>query len=95
MMPKASVAIFRKSVEYPKDLSPEVPAAVFDAAKRVIASKGLETLRLREGFYLIQYSETGPFKESLSDEWLPVYIARISEWSSGGIKTEEMEAYGK
>lgn len=94
-MPKASVAIFRKSVEYPNENGSEVPEAVFEATKRVMESKGSEVLRLREGFYIVQYSETGPFRESLGDGWLPVYIARISQWSSGGIKTEEMSNYGK
>ena len=92
-MNKASIAIFRKSIEYDDKSTPLVPDEIFEAATRVIQTKGMETVRTSDGFFLVKHSETGPFKEQISDDWLPVYIARISAWSSGGIRSKEMEDY--
>ena len=92
-MTSASVAIFKKSVEYNAESTPCIPDDVFEAAQRVCSTKTTELIRSRDGFYVLQYSENGPFKEDLGGEWLPVYIARIEKWSSGGIKKSEMKAF--
>ncbi len=86
---KASIAIF-KNIATAKfeDTCPQVPNAVFDAANRVIENKGCEFIKTKSGAYIVKYSETGPF--STQEGWLPVYVARIEQWSSGGIKEDEM-----
>ena len=96
MSHKASIAIFRKSIKTDSTVStPEVPDAVFEAAKRVTDSKGIELIKSTDGIYLIQYSNSGPFKEKLGDEWLPVFIMKLIEWSSGGIKKDEYLSWEK
>ncbi len=94
-MSRASIAIFAKKGEYSDNRTrPETPLEVFDAVQRVIDSKGCELVRSKTGLYVIQYSETGPGKEAMGwSDWLPVYVAKINEWSSGGIKKDEMEAH--
>lgn len=92
-MSKASIAIFDKSCDYPTSNRPDVPDNLFEAVQRVIDTKGVEVLRDSNGFYLIQYSETGPFTKKLNDEWLPVYIACMRVWSSGGITKEEFKSH--
>jgi hypothetical protein len=93
-MHKASISIFKKAFDYDdSEASPLVSSDVLEAVQRVIKTKGIEIIRRIDGFFVIQYSENGPFREPISDEWLPVYIARIKEWTSGGVKKSEMEAY--
>lgn len=95
-MARASISIFPKKIEYIDDRAkPEVPDEVFEAALSLIEKKsGCELIRCQTGVYIVQYSETGPStrKEGWED-WLPVYIAQIKEFSSGGIRTSEMEDY--
>lgn len=92
----ASIAIFQKSLEDTEIVScPLTPNEVFEAVKRVIQNKKSELIKTRTGFYVISYSETGPFKSKINDEWLPVYIFRAYKWTSGGIKKEEFENYLK
>jgi hypothetical protein len=94
MSHKASISIFRKSIKTDsKVATPIVPDEVFKAAQRVIESKGVELVKSTDGVYLLQYSETGPFKEKISDDWLPVFVMKLQEWSSGGIKKEELDGY--
>ena len=94
MSHKASVAIFKKSINYPGDISrPSVPDKVFQAVKRVVKSKGHEIVDVDGGFYIVKYSKSGPFKKKLGKEWLPVYVSRVDSWSSGGIKKSEMEEF--
>lgn len=89
-MRKASISIFKKKVDYPSSSVSQVPDELFDAVKRVIENKGSEILRLQEGFFVVEYSKNGPFKDNFNNEWLPVYVARIEQWSSGGIKKSEI-----
>jgi hypothetical protein len=93
-MNRASVAIFRTSDGSQKreTTTPEVPDEIFLAAKRVIESKGSEIIKSHDGFYIVKYSERGPFIENVPG-WLPVYIAKVHEWSSGGIRQTEWQHY--
>jgi len=95
MPTRASIAIFKNSVDYDEDIAqPFVPASIFEAAKRVTESKGCELVKSRDGMYIVKYSETGPFPQKMRNEtWLPVYIARVQQWSSGGIKKEEFQNF--
>ena len=95
MPTRASIAIFKNSVDYDEDLAqPFVPESVFEATKRVIESKGCEMVKARDGLYVVKYSETGPFPQKMrNDTWLPVYIARVQQWASGGIKKSEYESF--
>ncbi len=86
---QASIGIFQQSVQSKNIPSPETPIEVFEAAKRVAESKSEEIIRHRTGIYLVEYSETGPFKHAMSG-WLPVRITKATRWSSGGIKESEM-----
>ncbi len=91
---RASVAIFRKSFdEIEQSSNPTVPNELFDAAKRVIETHGCELIKTRKGMYIVSYSESGPFQKKISNEWLPVYIAHVYSWSSGGIKKTEMKEF--
>lgn len=94
-MTRASISIFSKKVEYSDDRTkPETPSKVFEAAQRVIESKGCELLRDKTGLYVIEYAENGPGKQKEGwSGWLPVYIAKIESWSSGGITEDEMHNY--
>lgn len=93
-MNKASIAIFHNQQEYEKDNHPIVPDLIFETAKRVIKNKSCEFVKCSDGIYIVKYSETGPWNTPiLKDEWMPVYIARVEKWSSGGIKTEEMQEW--
>ena len=88
---KDSIAIFHKSIEYSENVSqPHTPPEVFEATRRVIESKGIELIRARDGIYIVQYSETGPFREKINDEWLPVFVMRLQKYSSGGVKRKEL-----
>jgi len=90
---KASIAIFQNSVEYEDVTQPHVPKEIFETAKRVIENKSCELVKLRDGLYIVKYSETGPFPQKIGDEWLPIYVARMHKWSSGGIKKSEFEEF--
>lgn len=92
---QASIAMFQKSMDYPTDVSrPQVPPEVFEAVARISRDKrGCELIRVRDGVYVIQHSETGPFREQFSDDWMPVYVMKIREWSSGGMTKSEFAHY--
>lgn len=95
-MTRASIAIFPKKVEYSDDRScPEVPSDVFEAAQRIIKNEsGCELVRSKSGLYVITHSKTGPGSDSTGwDGWLPVYVAKIAQWSSGGIRQKEMDKF--
>lgn len=97
-MPKASIAIFQNKSEHTKHEScPDIPNEVFEAAKRVMSgpegSPQCELVKARNGIYLVHHSDHGPFTDHQSDEWLPVRIMRLEQWSSGGIKSIEMGNY--
>ena len=93
---KASIAIFHKSINYTDDTTqPHTPDTVFEAAQRVIESKGSEMIKSRDGMYFVQYSETGPFNAKIDDKWLPVFIMRLREWQSGGITENEMKKFNE
>ena len=67
---KASVAIFKKSVDYNDESVTAVPDEVFEAAKRVAESKITEVLRLRDGFYVLQYSLTKDFCLGINNSYV-------------------------
>jgi hypothetical protein len=93
-MVRASVAIFQKQIEYPEESRPYVPDEVFEAASRVAINKSCELVKSSNGLYVVKYSETGPWQErTMSSDYLPVWIARISSWCSGGITNSEMTEY--
>lgn len=96
-MSKASIAIFQKKIELSNkahETTPTTPPEVFEAALRVVESKGCELIKTQGGMYIVKYSETGPGSEPEGwTEWLPVYVAKMISWNSGGIKNEEMEEY--
>ena len=92
---RASVAIFQREVTYPEGSRPFVSSELFEAALRITADKkGCEIVKTRNGLYIVQYSDSGPWQEkSVAGEYLQVWIARIHSWSSGGIKKGEMDEY--
>jgi len=91
MIHKASINIFQNESKYDSD---NVPTEVFEAAKRVMENKSCELIRSSQGMYVVQYSEFGPFRtDALKKDWLPVYIIRIKNWSSGGVTYEELQNY--
>ena len=94
-MNRASISIFPNKIEYTDSRSrPDTPPEVFEAALRVAISKTCELVRTGEGMYIIDYSETGPTNRREGWEgWLPVYVAKIQRWSSGGVKQEEMDKH--
>lgn len=93
-MNKASIGIFQREIKYEDDSScPLVPDNIFESAIRVIESKGQEIIKNNDGFYLVIYSENGPFLDFKSSDWLPVQIIKLKQWSSGGIKQTEYENY--
>lgn len=88
------MAIFRNQTESVSETSqPHVPKEIFEAAQRVIQSKSCELIKTRSGVYIVKFSENGPFPEKVGNDWLPVYVARLEKWSSGGIKREEMREF--
>jgi len=94
----ASIAIFKSEFDYKtvsKTTTPIVPKEIFEITQRVIENKSCEIYRGTHGVYVIAYSESGPFPDSAhtSDKWLPVYIARMEKWSSGGVKKSELDNY--
>lgn len=70
-----------------------MPEEVFQAAKRVIDTRGVEVVSSPKGLFIVKFSENGPFTTKFSDEWEPVYVARIARWSSGGIKKNEFSQW--
>ena len=94
-MQTASIAIFSRKGEYADNRScPVTPSEIFEAAIRVMESKNPEVVRTKEGMYVIQYSPTGPTNQREGwSGWLPIYVAKIRSWSSGGIKEDEMNRY--
>ncbi|MHA2279522.1 MAG: hypothetical protein ACXAC5_01335 [Promethearchaeota archaeon] len=94
-MARASIAIFPKKMEYSDSRAkPETPSEVFEAAKRVIQTETCELVRGKTGLYIVAYSENGPSKRPEGwENWLPVYVAKIEVWASGGIQTEELFEY--
>ncbi len=95
-MTRASIAIFPKKVDYSdKRPCPETPPEIFEAVQRVIENKsGCELVRSKSGLYIVAYSETGPGNDSAGwDGWLPVYVAKIVQWASGGIRQKEMNEF--
>lgn len=93
----ASVAIFANNSEIEAKtevvVKPMVPDEVFEAALRVIQNKNCEIVKSRNGFYVVNYSEHGPFQTPIGSDWMPVYVARLHQWTSGGIKQDEMETF--
>lgn len=95
-MTRASIAIFPRKLEYSDNRTkPEVPDGVFEATQRIMAKKdGCELVRSKNGLYIVAYSENGPSKRPEGWEaWLPIYVAKISAWESGGIQAEELQAF--
>lgn len=90
---RSSIGIFQRAAEAEDNTRPITPPAVFEAAKQVARTKETLVVRNKDGVYVISYSEHGPFNEKVSEEWLPVQIMRLKQWSSGGIKTTEMAKY--
>lgn len=94
-MTRASVAIFPNKLDYSDNRTrPLTPPEVFEAASRVAQNKGCELIRSSTGLYVVQYSKSGPGKTAEGwNGWLPVYIARIETWCSGGIQELEMQEF--
>lgn len=92
-MHTASIAIFKNSATYKETSQPTVPDELFTVAQRVIEQKGCELFKAKDGVYVVRYSETGPFPQSLGKEWMPVHIIRLEQWSSGGIKCSEYKEF--
>lgn len=95
-MTRASIAIFSQKVEYSDNRpQPEAPPEVFMAVQRVIEKKdGCELVRSKSGLYIVGYSETGPGNDPAGwDGWLPVYVAKVVQWASGGIRQKEMDEF--
>lgn len=91
---RASIAIFKNSVPYEENQGqPLVPSIIFDTVKKVLDTKGCEFVKTRDGVYIVKYSPTGPFPDPIGNDWLPVYVARLEKWSSGGVKKSEMNNY--
>jgi len=93
---RASIAIFPQKTDYMDNRAkPETPNEVFEAAQRIIdKSSGCEIVRTKTGLYVVAYSKSGPSKHIEGwENWLPVYVAKIHTWASGGIKTEELKDY--
>ncbi len=97
-MARASIAIFPKNIEYTDSRAkPEIPNEVFEAAQKIVKDKkGCELIRGKTGLYVVSYSESGPSKRAEGwESWLPVYVAKIETWASGGIQEEELNEYLK
>jgi len=95
-MARASISIFPKKIEYSDQRPrPETPTEVFMAAQRVIEKKeGCELVRNKSGLYIVAYSETGPGSDPAGwAGWLPVYVAKVVQWASGGIRQNEMNEF--
>lgn len=94
MKNRASIAMFQKSTETEDETQPITPSEVFEAAKEVEKTKQTKVVRNSRGVFVITYSESGPFNEPhLASEWMPIQVYVLKQWSSGGIRLQEMEAY--
>ena len=86
--------MFRRKVDYSDDdTKPIVPDEVFEAVQRVIRDKSCELIRRMDGIYVVDYSPNGPWTEQITSDWLPVFVMRVKQSASGGIKEEELESY--
>ncbi len=95
-MTRASISIFPQKIEYSDSgPRPETPPEVFMAAQRIAEQKnGCELVRNKSGLYIVTYSATGPGKDSAGwDSWLPIYVAKATQWTSGGIQQKEMDEF--
>ena len=95
-MTRASIAIFPKHIDYSDNRAkPDIPDAVFEAAQRLTGHKhGCELIRNKTGLYIVAYSKSGPSKRPEGwESWLPVYVAKIETWASGGIQESELHEY--
>jgi len=95
-MTRASIAIFPKKVEYSDDRPcPETPPEVFEAVQRIVKNEsGCELIRCKSGLYVVTYSKSGPGNDPVGWEgWLPIYVAKVAQWSSGGIRQKEMNEF--
>jgi len=93
-MNKASIAIFRNTSEDTSRITqPVVPDAVFEAVTRVMENKNCEIVKADQQSFIVKYSPNGPFVDVGSGEWLPVYVAKLITWTSGGVKKQEYESY--
>lgn len=92
---RASIAIFHNSITYSdSSQATEIPDEVFEAAKRVSVTKKTEVIT-NNGFYVVEYSENGPFVEHVDNSWFPIKIYRVEEWSCGGITHREIKDFLK
>ena len=91
---KASIGIFQKSADKTEvSTQPEVPDELFEAVQRVIQNKTTELVKAHDCMYVVLHSISGPFSAQIGDEWLPVYIAKVLQWTSGGVKDSELQKY--
>lgn len=97
-MTRASIAIFPRTIDYTDNRTkPEVPDELFKIAQKLVEEKqGCELVRDKTGLYIVMYSESGPGKKREGwENWLPIYVAKVQSWSSGGIKESELANYLK
>lgn len=97
-MSKAHIGIFQNKLEPVKETRPECPEEVWVAAKNVLETKQTQMVRCKSGLYVISYSDNGPFnkdvqKNKLNPKWLPLYIIRVIQWTSGGIQEQDAIEY--
>ena len=92
MLNRASVGIFQKKINKKKETKPSIPDEIFELAKKVEKDRNTEILRTKDGFFIVTYSENGPFSIR-TEGWMKVQVFCIREWQSGGIKTEELQKY--
>ena len=91
---KASIGIYRHKVDYEKHEScPEVPDEIFQAAERVMTNKSTEIVKTTGGLYIVEYAEHGPLRRDGDQKFIPVWIARLEKWASGGITKKEHDAF--
>ena len=90
---RSSIGIFQRAVEGDDTTRPITPQSVFEAAEQVIQTKQTTIVRNKDGVYVISYSATGPFNDKVSEEWLPVQVMKLKQWSSGGIKASELQQF--
>jgi hypothetical protein len=88
-----SACIFSGSINYEGN---NLPKEVYFASFRVMKTGITEIVKDNSGFYIIEYSESGPFSNctfGTDDEWIKIRIYRIDNWKSGGIKKTELESF--
>lgn len=92
-MNQASISIFKRSTLTNQHISrPFVPDELFQIAELVVSDKQTRIITALDAVYVIQYSETGPFKNK-EDNWMPVFVYKLEQWSSGGITLGELNEY--